>query len=71
MEADPRHAELVLLQMKMEKAKPVSTPGVDGKDEDDHDGELPLDPDRSKQYRSLAARLNYLSADRPDMQYSV
>ena len=71
LEADPRHAELVLLQMKMEKAKPLSTPGVDGKEEDDQEGELPLDPDRSKQYRSLVARLNYLSADRPDMQYSV
>ena len=55
MEADPQHAELVLLQMKMEKAKPLSTPGVDGKEEDDQEGELPLDPDRSKQYRSLVA----------------
>jgi hypothetical protein len=71
LEADPRHAELALLQMKLETAKPLSTPGVDGKDEDDREGELPLDPERSKQYRSIVARLNYLSADRPDMQYSV
>ena len=55
----------------MDKAKPLSTPGVDGKEEDDREGELPLDPERSKQYRSLVARLNYLAADRPDMQYSV
>ena len=29
MAADPRHADMVLLQMKMDKAKPLSTPGVD------------------------------------------
>ena len=37
LEADPRHTELVLLQMGMEKAKPLGTPGVDGKEEDDHE----------------------------------
>ena len=57
--------------MNMEQAKPLSTPGVDGKEEDDHEGELPLDPESARRYRGIAARLNYLSADRPDIQYST
>ena len=71
VEADPRHAELVVLKMQLDKAQSLSTPGVDGKEEDDKPEELPLDPERANMYRSIVARLNYLSADRPDIQYST
>ena len=33
--------------------------------------ELPLDPERAKLYCGVVARLNYLSADRPDIQHST
>ena len=59
------------LQMGLEQAKPLSTPGVDGREEDDKEEDLPLDPERATKYRGLVARLNYLSADRPDIQYST
>ena len=41
--------------------------------EDDGTGEqgLELGPEEAKQFRALAARANYLSQDRPDIQYPV
>ena len=71
VEADPRHVELVLVKMQLDKAQSLSTMGVDVKEEDDRPEELPLDPERAKMYRSTVARLNYLSSDRPDIQYST
>ena len=48
LEADPRHAEFAILQMKLEQAKLLSTPGFDGKEEEDMEEELPLDPERAR-----------------------
>ena len=50
----------------------VSTPGVDWKDGDiDDSQEEELEGDQARQYRAIAARLNYMSFDRPDCQYSI
>ena len=35
LEADPRHAELVIQQLNLQGATPLSSPGVEGKDEKD------------------------------------
>ena len=35
LEADPRHAELIVKTLKVESMKPLGTPGVEGKEEDD------------------------------------
>ena len=56
----------------MEKAKGVTTPGC----KEDVDKMLadmgkPLRPQEATQYRALAARLNYLAMDRPDIQYAT
>ena len=69
MEADPRHAELIVEQVTKDGARTTTTPGnglaKEGEDEKELVGE------QATQYRALAARCNYLSMDRPDMQFAV
>ena len=55
-------------EMGLEKCKGLSTPGVD--DHSDSD-DVELMDWRATQFRSLAARANYLALDRPDIQYAV
>ena len=71
MEADPRHAELVVEQLGLENEKGLSTPGSDNKDDEDNEDDKLLDEDAAKKYRMIAARCNYLSLDRPDFQFAV
>ena len=71
MEADPRHCELVLKQLEVEGQKSLSSPGIEGKEEEDGDGDEPLTAEQASNFRGIAARLNYLSADRPDIQYAT
>ena len=68
IEADQRHGELIIKGMGLDRAKGLSTPGVDEplKDEDEV-----LKDWRSGQYRSLAARANSLALERPDLQFAV
>ena len=42
MEADPRHAELIMEQLGLENERGVATPGVSGADEEDVDDDTPL-----------------------------
>ena len=69
MEADPRHAELIVEQVTKEGVRTTQTPGnglaKEGEDEKELEGE------QATQYRALAARCNYLSMDRPDMHFAV
>ena len=70
-EADQRHAELIVKTLKLEDAKAVSTPGEDEKEwlmeeESEKLGEI-----QAREYRALAARANYMGADRADVQYAV
>ena len=69
IEADPRHVELILRSLDMDDAKGTTTPGIKI-DESEHDI-ISLDKMESTAYRSLAARCNYLAADRIDIQYAV
>ena len=75
-EADPRHVEIILQQLNIDKCKPVTTPGTK------EEGELKsgdailaprllLDEQRSYAYRALVARANYLAPDRPDIAFAV
>ena len=70
IEADPRHAELLVEQMGLEKGKAIATPGADG-GEPQQDDEMALETHEVREYRGLAARGNYLGADRPDIQFAV
>ena len=67
LEADPRHAELLVEELKVEKG--LATPGIEEKEEEDD--EQPLDMHWSGRYRSLVARANYLATDRPDIGFAV
>ena len=80
-EADQRHAEIVVRDLGLEDAKPAPTPGTR---EEFNKASLPkgvlgieteeqspeLDKKEASAYRGVAARLNYLAQDRPDLQYS-
>ena len=72
-EADPRHAEIIIRELGLEKSSSViSTPGAKEKIEDfeNHEDE-PLDGEWSTKFRRLIARANFLSIDRPDIQFAV
>ena len=75
LEADLRHAELIIEQLELGDCKPVVTPGVDvavtcAAWDDESEGE-DLGTEMATRYRSIGARCNYLQPDRPDIQYAV
>ena len=69
VEADPRQVEKVLHELNIDDgSKTLSTPGLrptKSQVEDDK----PLGKDKHTLYRGVAARCNYLSSDRPDVQF--
>ncbi len=68
-EADPRQAEKLVRELKLEESKTVGTPGVkEGMDQVLADQLLP--PEKTRPYRAVTARANYLAADRPDCQFA-
>ena len=78
LEADPRHAELVIRELGLEDAKSSKVPGakvsgkptgIDDKTSNDESEELGVED--ARKYKSVAARLNYLAVDRLDIQYAV
>ena len=72
-EADQRHAEIVIEQMNMKKGSAVSTPAVaEASDEVERRLRSPeLTGESATKYSGLAARINYLSLDRSDLQYAA
>ena len=75
LEADLRHAELIIEQLGLDNCKEVSTAGVDLEVEcaawsEEPEGEE-LPPEEATRYRAIGARCNYLQPDRPDIQYAV
>ena len=78
LEADPRHAEMVIEHYGLGEGKPVKTAGVkDPKkdvEEDSHketDKDQPMSPAEAREHRGIAARLNYMTVDRADCQYAT
>ena len=69
MEADPRHPELIIEQLLEPEARTLSTPR--SKTEDITDYAKELEGEEATRYRAIAARCNFLSIDRPDLQFSV
>ena len=70
-EADQRHAETIIKELRLEDAKEVKTPGEDVKARLEEEDEKELDGRDTTMYRRLTARANYLSADRSDIQYAT
>ena len=56
LEADPRHAELIVEQLNRLAAEGVDKPGTDGHDEDDEQANELLDPTEATSFRGMAAR---------------
>ena len=69
-EPDPRHAELIIKQLGLEKSNSVITPSTKD-DEYVKDEDKELDEEGSHMYKSIVARCNYLAIDRSDIQYAV
>ena len=70
-EADQRHAEFVINALNLQEAKPVSTPQEAQKPSKVTEEAQKLSQEKATEYRSLAARANYLAVDRIDIQYAV
>ncbi|MBV61870.1 MAG: hypothetical protein CMH65_11270 [Nevskiales bacterium] len=69
-EADPRQAERLVRDLKLEGAKALGTPGVKAtlaQVAEDTD----LAADKQSPFRAVAARANYLASDRPETQYAA
>ena len=74
LEADLRHAELIIKQLGLESANAVSTPGVaqvGSRPNDEDDADELLGPADASLYRAIIARCNYYQPDRPNMQFAV
>ena len=78
LEADLRHAELIVEQLELQSCSLVVTPGIDvevkctaWEDDEDEPEEDELPAEECTRFRGIAARCNYLQPDRPDIQYAV
>jgi hypothetical protein len=72
MEADPRQAEKLLRDLKLDGAgvKPAASPGVRATREQ-LDSDTALEAQKCTPYRAVVARGNYLSSDRPELQFAA
>ena len=69
--ADRRHACDIIEELGLENAKAVDTPVPVTQRDPTEDEVIELDGVDAAQYRRLAAKLNYLSMDRPDVRYAA
>ena len=71
-EADPTHVSILAKEWDLCDCKFIGSPGtIDEKKKLDEPEKELLDKENSRIYRRAAARLNYLSLDRPDISYST
>ena len=72
MEADPRQAEKLLRDLKLDGdgVKVAASPGVKATREQ-LDADVPLEKHKATPYRAVAARANYMASDRPEIQFSA
>ena len=71
MEPDQRHVDLIVKELGLDDARPVSTPGETESRDNEAEYSKPLSPDEAFKFRGLAASANYLASDRTDITYSV
>ena len=69
LEADPRHAELVIEQLGVGDLRAAATPGIDGIEEVNTDDDVDITGADATIFRGVAARCNHLAFDRPDIQF--
>ena len=74
LEADLRHAELIVQQLGLGDGKTAATPVVDMPETsvvDEEEEEETLAPEQATVYMAIGSRCNYLAPDRPDLQYAT
>lgn len=71
LEADPRHAELVVEQLGVGKLRSLITPCVDGPEEIDEEDRVEITGPDATRFRGVATRCNYLAFDRPELQFAT
>ena len=71
MEPDRRHAAIIVHEMQLHESRAGSAPGEPEARWEEEENSKPLQPEMASQYRALAARANYLAADRIDIMYAV
>ena len=72
-EADPKHRRLVMEALGLEEnSKSLAAPGAKEDDmaEKRNQGEEERDSTEDTKFRAIAARLNYMAADMPDIQFA-
>ena len=71
-EADPRHAQILLSQLDLEKSpsKGQATPGVKVAPGEEWTLEAPLESPHKEVFRSINMRAAYLAQDRPELLFS-
>jgi hypothetical protein len=72
MEADPRQAEKLLRDLKLDGdgVKTAASPGVKATREQ-LDADAPLERHKATPYRAVVARANYMASDRPEIQFAA
>ena len=70
-EADQRHADLIIRETGADKMSPLSHPGGDKRTIEEEEQREELQGQEATRFRAVAARSNYLAADRLDIQYAV
>jgi hypothetical protein len=69
-EADPRHADLIIQACGPLPTRAINTPGILVKPEAEGEA-IPLGAADAFSYRSVAMRAQYLSLDRPEIQFAT
>ena len=70
-EADQRHADLIIQETGAAAMSALTHPGGDKSALEEEGKSEELVGAEATRFRAVAARANYLAADRPDIQYSV
>ena len=70
-EPDQRHAEMIVEQVGLKEGKSVENPTEEAKKWEAEEDEKEPSPDKQKHFRSIAARCNYIAADRPDLMFAA
>lgn len=70
-EADQRHADLIIQETGASSRGTLSHPGGEKRTLEEEAASKELAGAEATRFRAVAARATYLSADRPDIQYSA
>ena len=70
-EVDQRHVDLIIAEMGVESMSSLTHPGGDKNVIAEEDNSIELIGSEATRFRGVAARANYLAADRPDVGYAI